>query len=103
MKRVGTVLDMGNNSTLMFNQPVKLDFISSGYCVNIMDKEGKTIQGDDYVLLAAEDVTIKGQRNEYREHQCHVEVLTSSEKMRKTKHPAKTSLTILLSSLLYMH
>lgn len=70
IKRAGTVLDMENDHVVMFKQPVKLDFTSSGhYCVNIMDKKGENIQGDDQDLVTAEDVTLKEQRNQGIESQ----------------------------------
>lgn len=82
MKRAGTVLNMENDHVVMFSQPVKPDFTSSGhYCVNTMDKEGENIHGDDHDLVAAEDVTLKEQRNEDVERQHDKEILTISEKM----------------------
>ena len=55
LKRAGTVLDMENDSAVMFNQPVKLDFTSSGhYCVSIVDRED-TITNTDQILAATEE------------------------------------------------
>lgn len=76
MKRAETVLDMKNDSAVMFKQPVKLDFTSSGhYCVNIMDKDSKAIQVNDRILISteSEDAT----PCEYRDE----EILTISENM----------------------
>lgn len=85
MKRAGTVLDMENDKALMFNQPVKLDFTSSGhYCVNIMDRKDKTIQSDDQILVAAED-TSNEQMFEDEEYECDEEILTISENMNKAE------------------
>lgn len=82
MKRAGTVLDMENDSAVMFSKPVKLDFTSSGhYCVNIMDNEKKNIQSDDCVLVAVEDVTLEEQKNADVQSQCAEEILTISDKM----------------------
>lgn len=51
MKRAGTVLDMENDSAVMFNKPVKLDFTSSGhYCVNIVNNKSKNVQCDEQVF-----------------------------------------------------
>ena len=66
--------------TVMLNQPVKNLTSSGHYCVNIMDNEGKNIHGNDHFVIAAEDVTLKKQRNEDVESQCD-EVLTISEKI----------------------
>lgn len=97
MKRAGTVLDMENDCAVMFSQPVKLDFTSSGYyCVNIMDNEKKNIQSDDCVLVAVEDVTLTEQKNADVQSQCDEEILTISDKMlsRKTQNPDEASQTI---------
>ncbi|XDV39471.1 hypothetical protein PO909_008715, partial [Leuciscus waleckii] len=51
LKRAGTVLDMEIDSAVMFNQPVKLDFTSSGhYCVNIVDNDNKNPAHSDQIL-----------------------------------------------------
>lgn len=97
MKRAGTVLDMENDSAVMFSQPVKLDFTSSGhYCVNIMDNEKKNIQGDDCVLVAAEDVTLTEQKKEDVQSQCDEEILTITEKISSAEkqNPDEASQTI---------
>lgn len=55
LKRAGTVLDMENDSAVMFNQPVKLDFTSSGhYCVSIADRED-AITNTDQILATTEE------------------------------------------------
>lgn len=41
----------------------------------------KNIQGDDCVLVAAEDVTLMEQKNEDVQSQCDEEILTISEKI----------------------
>lgn len=85
MKRARTVLVMENDSAVMFSQPVKPDFTSSGYyCVNIMDNNGKKEEKKTIkmmtVLIAADDVTLKEQKNEDVQRQCDEEILTISEK-----------------------
>lgn len=68
LKRAGTVLDMEHDSAVMFNQPVKLDFTSSGhYCVNIVDSENKC-PNDDQILTTTEE-----------------EVLTCTDKMNTSE------------------
>lgn len=55
LKRAGTVLDMENDSAVMFNQPVKLDFTSSGhYCVSIAVRE-IAITNTDQILAPTEE------------------------------------------------
>lgn len=40
LKRAGTVLDMENDSAVLFKQPIPLEFTSLGqYCVDIRDKD----------------------------------------------------------------
>lgn len=73
---------MENNTAVIFIQPLKLKFTSSGhYCVNIIDNEDKNTQGDVHILVAAGDATLKEQRNEDLEIQCDEEILTISEKL----------------------
>ncbi|CAL9707805.1 unnamed protein product [Knipowitschia caucasica] len=56
LKRAGTVLDMEKDSAVMFNQPVKLDFTSSGhYCVNIVDNENSCPTSADQILTTIEE------------------------------------------------
>lgn len=56
LKRAGTVLDMESDSATMFNQPVKLDFTSSGhYCVNIVDSEDRSPAQSDQILATTEE------------------------------------------------
>lgn len=56
LKRAGTVSDMKNDRAAMFNQPIELDFTSSGhYCVNIMDNESssKDMHSNEQILTTA--------------------------------------------------
>ncbi len=58
LKRAGTVLDMKNDRAVMFNQPVELEFTSSGhYCVNIMDNESspKDMKCSEQILATHEE------------------------------------------------
>ena len=78
MKKAGTVLNMENGSAVMFNQPVQLDFASSGhYCVNIMDTGGEPSKSDDCVLVA----TGGGTSNEHSDE----DILAVSENMSKAE------------------
>ena len=82
MKRAGTVLDMEHDRAVMFNNPIKLEFTSSGhYCVNIMDnKSDKNIKKEDQVLTATEESTPADKQTE-DEGQCEDEILIISENM----------------------
>lgn len=74
LKRAGTVLYMKNDRAVMFNQPVELEFTSSGhYCVNIMDNESspKDMKCSEQILATAEE-----ERNEDEN-----EILIISDKM----------------------
>lgn len=56
------MLDMENDKAIMFSQPVKLEFTSSGhYCVNIGGNGGnlKDIQCNEQILAIAEDIPKK--------------------------------------------
>lgn len=56
LKRAGTILDMENDSAVMFNQPVKLDFTSSGhYCVDIVGSEDACPTYCDQILANTEE------------------------------------------------
>uniref|UniRef100_M4AZE1 Integrase catalytic domain-containing protein n=1 Tax=Xiphophorus maculatus TaxID=8083 RepID=M4AZE1_XIPMA len=69
LKRAGTVLDMERDSAVMFNQPVKLDFTSSGhYCVNIVDSDNRNFIHSDKLLEATEE-----------------EILTATDKMNTSE------------------
>lgn len=58
MKRAETVLDMEKDRAVMYIQPVKLDFTSSGhYCVSITDRKEKGVKNEDRVLVAVEDTS----------------------------------------------
>lgn len=56
LKKAGTVLDLRNDKAIMFNEPVELEFTSSGhYCVNLLDSlHSKTDNIDEEVVLAVE-------------------------------------------------
>lgn len=93
------MLDMENDRAVMFNQPVKLDFTSSGhYCVNIMDRKDKTIQDDDQVLsvVGVED-TLNEQR--FSENMNKVEKQKMLVKLhRQLGHASSDRLVRLLAS-----
>lgn len=56
LKRAGTVLDMENDKAVMFNQPVTLDFTSSGhYCVNIVDSKDTCPADTNRILATTEE------------------------------------------------
>lgn len=59
LKKAGTILDLRNDKATMFNEPVELEFTSSGhYCVNILD----TFQdecAEDEVLVIEDNMTEK--------------------------------------------
>jgi len=65
LKRAGTVLDLQNDKAVMFNEPVTLEFTSSGhYCVNILDKENKSEErsAEEEILVVTEDMNVDEQR-----------------------------------------
>ena len=56
LKKAGTVLDLKNDRATMFNQPVDLEFTSSGhYCVNILRPDQAVNVGDE--VLQVIDIT----------------------------------------------
>lgn len=86
LKRAGTVLDMEHDRAMMFNQPVELEFSSSGhYCVNIMDKKAKLkhSQCREQVLTTAENDDLKERDNENSHYED--EILTISDEMNSAE------------------
>ena len=61
LKRAGAILDLKNDKISMFNQPIQLEFTSSGhYCVKILDtggKRGNTAMRSEEVLEVAQDLS----------------------------------------------
>ncbi len=59
LRRPGRVLEMKNNSTFIFKQPVPLEFTISGhYCVDIRDKDTEKSQTEDDILKVTEIMSI---------------------------------------------
>ena len=63
LKRAGTVLDLENDTAIMFKQQLALEVTSSGhYCINISDKDSPS---DTYenIVLAITDNMSEGQKH----------------------------------------
>ena len=57
LKKANTVIDLQNDTAVMFGENVNLEFNSSGhYCVNILDRHYENNQ-DEEVLIAQENMT----------------------------------------------
>lgn len=63
LKRAGAVLDLQNDTAIMFKHPVTLELTSSGhYCINLMDQDSSCDAekcSEDEVLFVTENMTSK--------------------------------------------
>jgi len=58
LKRAGAVLNLENDTAIMFQKPVALELTSSGhYCLNILDKESPSDAYENVVLAITENMT----------------------------------------------
>ena len=63
LKKANTVIDLQNDTAVMFGEHINLEFTSSGhYCVNILDRHYEN-NPDEEVLITQENMTNDQQKN----------------------------------------